>query len=126
MAAPAVPSHRRTRARKLIFVLSASTILLLGCLEITGIVGEHGVGSEFAGTVYHPAMEYGNGVAPYGDPRLSGPLAASVYPPSAFVPFFWLGFLGSTGAVAVWLCLMAAAGVGTLAVLGVRDPRCYA
>jgi len=126
MAASAVARPSRNRAGKLVFVLSAWTLLVLALVEIAGIVGEHGVGSDFTGTVYHPARAVVHGLVPYGDPRLPGPLAGSVYPPSAFVPFFWLGFLGSAGAVAVWLVLMVAAAVGTLWVLGVRDPRCYA
>jgi glycosyl transferase family 87 len=106
--------------------LGGSALVLLAAVEIAGIVGNHGIGSDFAGTVYHPARAVVHGSTPYGDPRISGPLAGSVYPPSAFVPFAWLGFLGHDAAVAIWLVLMTAAAAATLRVLGVRDVRCYA
>jgi glycosyl transferase family 87 len=124
--APVVTKLAHSWRRTVVAVLGTWALVLFAALEVVGIVGNHGIGSDFAGTVYHPAQALVHGHVPYGDPRLPGPLAGSVYPPSAFVPFFWLGFLGSAGAVAIWIFLMAAAAVGTLAVLGVRDLRCYA
>lgn len=112
--------------RILLAVTAAWALLVLGSLELAGIVSNHGVGSDFAGTVYHPARAVLHGLAPYGDPRVPGPVAGSVYPPSAFEPFLWLGLLGHEGAVAVWVVLMTAAAAGTLWLLGVRDLRCYA
>jgi hypothetical protein len=124
--APVVTKLAHNWRRTVTAVLAIWVLVLFAVLEVLGIVGNHGIGSDFAGTVYHPAQALVHGHVPYGDPRLPGPLAGSVYPPSAFVPFFWLGFLGSAGAVAIWILLMAASAVGTLAVLGVRDLRCYA
>jgi hypothetical protein len=48
-----------------------------------------------------------------------------VYPPTAFVPLAWIGFLSWPAAVAVWLAILSAAALATLWVLGVRDPRQY-
>ena len=101
-------------------------MLLLAWTEITGIVGNHGIGDDFAHTVYSPAVAVVHGMSPYGDPRIPGPLAGSVYPPSAFLPVAWIGLLGHDAAVAVWLVLMSAAACATLLVLGVRDFRCFA
>jgi len=113
-------------ARSARIAFGAWALALLAAAEIAGIVADHGIGSDFVAGVYHPAQAVVHGIVPYGDPRVPGPLAESVYPPSAFVPFAWLGLLGYAGAVAVWLVLMTAAAVGTLWVLGVRDLRCYA
>jgi hypothetical protein len=112
--------------RAAVAVLGSWALIALALVEIDGIIGNHGIGSDFAGTVYHPAQSVVHGHVPYGDPRVAGPLAGSVYPPSAFVPFFWIGLLGHDGAVGVWLVLMTAAACGTLWLLGVRDPRCFA
>jgi alpha-1,2-mannosyltransferase len=112
--------------RVLLAVAAAWTLLVLGWIEIAGIVSNQGIGTDFLAGIYYPARAVAHGVVPYGDPRVAGPLAESVYPPSAFVPFAWLGLLGHDAAVAVWLLLMAAAACATLWLLGVRDPRCYA
>ena len=126
MALSAVARTRPTWPRVVLIVLGGWVLLALALTEVAGIVGDHGIGSDFVAGVFHPAQAVAHGFVPYGDPQVPGPLAESVYPPSAFVPFAWLGLLGHIGAVTVWLLLMAAAAVATLWVLGVRDVRCYA
>jgi hypothetical protein len=112
--------------RAVLALLAAWALLVLGWIEVAGIVSNHAVGTDFLAGIYEPARAVAHGIVPYGDPRIPGPLADSVYPPSAFVPFAWLGLLGRDAAVAVWIALMAAAAVATLRLLGVRDLRCYA
>ena len=107
-------------------LLGGWAMLVLGWIEIAGIVGNHGVGTDFLAGIYYPARAVAHGVAPYGDPRIPGPLQESVYPPSAFVPVAWLGLLGHDAAVALWIVLMTIAAAATLWLLGVRDLRCYA
>ncbi|HEX4521811.1 MAG TPA: glycosyltransferase family 87 protein [Gaiellaceae bacterium] len=116
---------RRLCDAALIAGLGAAMVWLAD-VEITAIVGEHGIGSDFAGTIYYPAVAVVHGLSPYGYPGTPTHLAGSVYPPSAFVSFAWLGLMGHSAAVAVWITLMVAAAVATLYLLGVRDPRCYA
>jgi alpha-1,2-mannosyltransferase len=116
----------QTWRRAVLMLIAAWALLLLGWIEVAGIVSNHGIGSDFVAGIYYPAQAVAHGVVPYGDPRVPGPLAESVYPPSAFVPFAWLALLGHDAAVAVWLLLMAAAACATLWLLGIRDPRCYA
>jgi alpha-1,2-mannosyltransferase len=105
---------------------AGSFVFVFALIEIVGIVGNHGIGDDFAHTVYQPAHAVLHGLEPYGNPRIPGPLAGSVYPPSAFLPFAWLGLIGHDAAVAIWSLLMAAAACATLRVLNVRDFRCYA
>ncbi len=126
MALSAVARTRPTWPHVVLIVLGGWVLLALALTEVAGIVGDHGIGSDFVAGVFHPAQAVAHGFVPYGDPRVPGPLAESVYPPSAFVPFAWLGLLGHITAVTVWLLLMAAAAAATLWVLGVRDVRCYA
>jgi hypothetical protein len=116
----------QTWQRAALVALGGWALLALAVIEILGIVSNHGIGSDFAGTIYHPAQAVVHGLTPYGDPRVPGPLAGSVYPPSAFLPFAWIGLLGHDAAVAMWLLLLTAAACATLWVLGVRDVRCYA
>lgn len=108
------------------FVLLGCGLLLFAWGEIAEIVSHHGIGSDFAGTIYHPAQAVIHGRTPYGNPRDPGPLAGSVYPPSAFLAFFWIGLLGHDAAVGVWLAVLVGAACATLYVLGVRNLRCYA
>src|SRR5207253_3870496 len=115
-----------TWPRVVLIVLGGWVLLALAWIEVAGIVGNHGIGSDFIAGIYNPAQAVAHGLVPYGDPRVPGPLAESVYPPSVFVPFAWLGLLGHAAAVTVWLLLMATAACATLWVLGVRDVRCYA
>jgi len=124
--AAVVANIARSPRQVVLAVLAGWALLIFGWTEVAGIAGDLGVGSDFAETVYNPARAVLHGLVPYGDPRIPGPLAGSVYPPSAFAPFVWLGFLGHGAAVVVWLVLMTTAAAGTLWVLGVRDPRCYA
>lgn len=84
------------------------------------------LGGDFRETFYLPARAVVHGQFPYGRPGSGGLLRGSVYPPSAFGAFAWLGLLPWRVAVMVWLALEVALAVGTLRVLGVRDPRCYA
>lgn len=101
-------------------------MLIAAVMEVSAVADHHGLGSDFAGTIYHPAEAVVHGRTPYGDPRVAGPLAGSVYPPSAFVPFALLGLLPRAAAVTLWIALLVAAAVATLWILGVRDPRLYA
>jgi alpha-1,2-mannosyltransferase len=120
---------RPTRGRKWSALGWASVGALVGALavgEIAAIAGHHGLGSDFAGTFYHPAEAVAHGRSPYADPRVAGPLAGSVYPPSAFVPIVWIGLLPRSVAVAIWIGSLAIAAAGTLWILGIRDARLYA
>ena len=75
--------------------------------------------SDFRVTLWEPARAVVHGTDPYANPQ-------SVYPPSAFVPLAWLGALPFGAAASIWTALSLVAAAATLAVLHVRDWRCYA
>lgn len=95
-----------------------AVLLLMAAVEIVEIARHDFFANDFRVTLWEPAHAVLQGNDPYGD-------AGSVYPPSAFVPLVPLGALPFDVAAAVWVTVSLAAAAATLAVLGVRDWRCY-
>jgi arabinofuranan 3-O-arabinosyltransferase len=85
------------------------------------------IGFDFEGTLWDPALAIRDGQSPYpapvveevevGNPALYPPLLMLVAAPFTLLPW-------SVG-LALWTVLLVVAMAATLAVLGVRDPRCY-
>jgi hypothetical protein len=84
-----------------------------------------GFGSDFRGTIWLPDRNILHGISPYPSPSHL-PRLPSVYLPPIFLATLPLGLLPFHVAVWLWAGLLMAAGVATPAVLGVRDPWCYA
>jgi hypothetical protein len=103
------------------YVLSAG-LALLAAIECYRVGSYELIGSDFRSTIWEPAHALVSGESPYG----LGDLAGSVYPPSAFVPVVWLGWLPFDVAAIAWTVVSLVAAFGTLWVLEVRDWRCYA
>jgi alpha-1,2-mannosyltransferase len=125
------PPVGSTRAARLAYAFGIAPLVLLAAISIVTFVDglEPGsVGFDFRGAYLRAAEEVANGESPY--PSAEGTALASqsayVYPPLlAFVlvpaTFLPMGLAAALAVVAVALLL-----AGTLAVLAVRDWRCYA
>ena len=90
-------------------------------------VARGGVTTDFELAFYPAAQAVLDGVSPYvnpADPALEGGLAY-VYPPLTAIVVAPFTFLGPDAAGIVVMALLAAGVVATLAVLDVRDWRCY-
>ena len=90
------------------------------------IAAYNGFGSDFHGTIWAADRAVLHGLSPYPDPsrRLLG--VPAVYLPPIFLATSPLGWLSLHLATWVWFGCLLAAAAGILAVLGVRDPWCYA
>lgn len=107
--------------RGVAWVTLGAVLVQLAVIEVYEIVDNDLVGSDFRNTIWLPAHTLVTGGSPYGP----GELAGSVYPPSAFVPVLWLGWLSFPAAAALWTTVSLSAAFMTLWVLEVRDWRCY-
>jgi hypothetical protein len=99
---------------------------LLISAQIVDVFRRDRNGADFIATTWQPARDVLDGISPYSDPSQSNFVAESVYPPALFIVTLPLATLPTDAATALWqvgLLLLAGA---TLAVLGVRDWRCYA
>lgn len=83
---------------------------------------------DFAGTLRDPAIAILDGRSPYPPPVVSEVDVGNpaYYPPLLMLLVAPLTFMPWAVGAAVWTALLAAALVGTLYLLGVRDLRCYA
>jgi len=94
-------------------------LVVLAVDELVEIRSASLLASDFKVTLWEPARAVVHGTDPYANP-------GSVYPPSAFVPLVLLGVLPFGAAATVWTLLSLGAAAATLAVLRIRDWRCYA
>jgi hypothetical protein len=115
--------------RAAVLVSAGSVFAILVASEITAIhrarAHSHPYETDFHATIWQPAWDVLNGVAPYANPHLPGFVPETVYPPFAFLPALPLAWLNLETATAVFQVILVVAGVGTLLALGVRDPRCH-
>jgi Glycosyltransferase family 87 len=83
---------------------------------------------DFLGTLWEPGVAILNGDSPYPPPVVSEVDVGNpgYYPPLLMVLVAPLTVLPWAVGAVLWTALIAAALVGTLYVLGVRDLRCYA
>jgi hypothetical protein len=109
---------RLPRRTILFWTAVAAVLLWLGLTELREMTEIHQIADDFRITIWEPARTVVSGGDPYANP-------GSVYPPSAFVPFAWLGVLPFAAAGLIWVCLLFVAAGLSLLVVGVRDWRCY-
>lgn len=89
--------------------------------------GANGFGSDFHGTIWAPDRAVLHGVSPYPSAGVSfGSIPPAVYLPPIFLITAPLGWLSLNVATWVWFGVLMASASGVLALLGVRDPWCYA
>jgi glycosyl transferase family 87 len=98
---------------------------------VAGVILYRGVDqatSDFAATIYEPGKHVLAGLSPYPAATLKALTGrrAFVYPPTLLGLDVPLALLPFQMARIVWLLASAGALAGTLRILGVRDPRCYA
>ena len=109
-------------------VATLAAVYMYGQAHAHGVhlAGINGFGSDFHGTIWAPDRAILHGVSPYPNP--SGPFATepAVYLPPIFLLTLPLGWLSLPAATWVWFGCLIASAIGVLAVLGVRDPWCYA
>jgi alpha-1,2-mannosyltransferase len=86
------------------------------------------IGFDFEGTLWDPAVAIWNGRSPYPDAVVTEVEVGNpaVYPPLLMVVVVPLIVLPEAVGTAVWISLLGVAVVAALALLGVRDLRCYA
>jgi hypothetical protein len=86
------------------------------------------IGFDFEGTLWEPAVAIWNGLPPYPEPTVSEVEVGNpaLYPPLLMVLVVPLTVMPLSLGTAVWIALLVAAIAATLALLGVRDLRCYA
>jgi hypothetical protein len=90
---------------------------------------ENGVlGFDFDGTLRHPAIAIRAGETPYPSPVVNEVEVGNpaLYPPLLMLLVLPLTFLTDAAGTSVWIVVLAMAVVGALAIVGVRDLRCYA
>jgi alpha-1,2-mannosyltransferase len=92
---------------------------LLLLLHISALIGDGRFGTDFAQTIWYPARAILDGTDPYAHP-------GSDYPPFAYLPFLPLGAIPLAAAELIWVAALSVVAFGTLWVLKVCDPRCYA
>jgi hypothetical protein len=85
----------------------------------------NGFGSDFHGTVWGPDRAVLHGASPYLS-RDMLPSVPAIYLPPIYLVTLPLGWLSLHAATWVWFGILVALGFGSLAVLDVRDPWCYA
>ena len=90
------------------------------------IAASNGFGSDFHGTIWLPDRAVLHGLSPYPNPARGVLGVPAVYLPPIFFATSPLGWLSLHLATWVWFGCLLAAAAGILAVLGVRDPWCYA
>lgn len=115
-------------ARDLAFVLVALFALVSAILVVRAGFRDDTIGFDFRGTLWDAAHAIRDGRSPYpapvesevevGNPALYPPFLMLLVVPLTFLPW-WLG-------MTLWTALQIAAIGAALAVLGVRDLRCYA
>jgi alpha-1,2-mannosyltransferase len=115
-------------ARDLAFVLLALFAFVSALLVIRAGFRDDTIGFDFRGTLWDAALAIRDGRSPYpppveaevdvGNPALYPPFLMLLVAPLTFLPW-WLG-------MTVWTTVQVSAIGGTLALLRVRDPRCYA
>jgi len=122
------PNPPVVRAAYLFGVFLVIALAVLSIVNFVEGLNPGAVGFDFRGAFLSAAHHVRGGESPY--PPVEGPGLASqtayVYPPLlayALIPFT---FVSETAAVVLAVLGVAALLVGTLAVLGVRDLRCYA
>lgn len=86
----------------------------------------NGFGSDFHGTIWAPDRALLDGDSPYPSPSAPFAIQPAVYLPPIFLVTLPLALIPLHAATWVWLALLVASLFGLLAVLEVRDPRCYA
>jgi hypothetical protein len=127
-------------------IARVATIIVFGVVPallwalILGASQHRAFGMEFAGNFYRPAQEILAGSSPYHSATIDSTLAAAraghppagfdvavfaSYPPPALLVGIPFTVLGLTAASLVWMVLLTAAAGASLALLGVRDWRCY-
>jgi hypothetical protein len=89
------------------------------------LAGYNGFGSDFRGTVWEPDRAVLHGLSPYASSDTL-PSVPAVYLPPIYLVTLPLGWLSLHAATWVWFGILVALGLGSLAVLDVRDPWCYA
>ncbi|MDQ3671184.1 MAG: DUF2029 domain-containing protein [Actinomycetota bacterium] len=116
------------RAAYLFGVFLVIALAILSTVNFVEGLNPGAVGYDFRGAYLPAAHDVRGGESPY--PQVEGPALAShnayVYPPLlayALIPFI---ILSQNAAIVLAVIGVAALLVGTLAVLGVRDVRCYA
>lgn len=115
-------------ARDAAYVLLALFALVSALLVIRAGFRDDTIGFDFRGTLWDAAIAIRDGRSPYpppvesaietGNPALYPPFLMLLVAPLTVLPW-WLG-------MGIWTVLQIAAIAGALAVLGVRDLRCYA
>ena len=86
----------------------------------------NGFGSDFHGTVWAPDRAVLHGISPYPSGSQTFAIEPAVYLPPIFLVTLPFGWLSLHVAIWVWFGVLMASAFGVLAVLGARDPRCYA
>ncbi len=85
------------------------------------------IGFDFSGTLWHPARALLDGTPIYPEPTRAAVVVGNpaVYPPVFVLAALPLALLPVTAAAWTWFCLLAAAVVVSIWILGVRDWRCF-
>jgi hypothetical protein len=117
-----------TRRTLLVVLAVAAALYMYGQAHADAVTINHnsGFGSDFRGTIWNADRAIRHGLSPYPPPSTILSRLPAVYLPPIFLatlPLAWVSFH-----IAVWVwfgCLLAAA-FAVLALIGVRDPWCYA
>jgi alpha-1,2-mannosyltransferase len=108
-------------------LLLAFPVVFAVLLIVWGWLPAWGIGFDFVGTLWGPAREILDGGAIYPEPTRASILIGnpSVYPPPAIVTSIPLALLPEAVAGWIWFCVLGAAVLAALWILGIRDWRCF-
>lgn len=117
--------HALRRLRDPLLLL-ALPITFAVCLAVLGYGSSWPVGFDFRGTLWEPARALLDGLPIYPEPTRAAVSVGNpaVYPPVFILASVPLALLPVAAAAWLWLCVLGAAVLASMWILGVRDWRC--
>ena len=122
----ATAAPRATRVMSYVFIIAVAAVAAQ--VWFAWAVEADVIGFDFEGTLWDPAVAIRNGQSPYPDAKVTEVEVGNpaLYPPLFMLLVVPLTVLPEAVGSAVWITLLGAAVAAALALLGVRDLRCYA
>ena len=114
---------RRLRDPLLLFAVP----VLFAALVVLGYSDSWPIGFDFRGTLWEPARAFLDGERIYPEPTRDAVVIGNptVYPPLLILLSVPLALLPAAAASWLWFCLLGAAVLASMWIVGVRDWRCH-
>lgn len=121
------PARLAPLANGVVFVVLATGMAVSAAFVVVPAFGSETIGFDFRGTLWDPAIAIRHGLPPYPDAVTSEVEVGNpaLYPPLLMLLVVPLTLLSWSAGLAIWTVIQIGAVVGALAILRVRDARCY-